>query len=140
MGCLLLRNFLFVLFDRAIGIAASAAPTFLLVVAQCFSASARGRGRQLKSMTIRTLQMHASLNPSYTDEVTTEYLRNLDAPYFTEARFAELSEEFLALVGSRLCNGDEIINTLRGGCLLVGAESVPMVEECLPCIQQGELQ
>ena len=48
--------------------------------------------------------------------------------------------DHLALVGSRLCNGDEIINTLQGGCLLVGREGVPMEEDFLPTFKQEELQ
>lgn len=46
----------------------------------------------------------------------------------------------VALVGSRLCNGDEIINTLQGGCLLVGREGVPMAEDFLPSIKEEEHQ
>lgn len=84
--------------------------------------------------------MHAPLNPSNTIEVNAGYLRNLDAPYFTEERLAELSEDSLALVGRHLCNGHEIVNTLQGGCLLVGRERALLVEECMPCIQQGEHQ
>jgi hypothetical protein len=45
-----------------------------------------------------------------------------------------------ALVGSRLCNGDEIINTLQGGFLLVGREGVPMAEDFLPSVKQEEHQ
>jgi len=165
--------------------------------------------------------MNAPLKATYTNEVTAEYLRTLDGPYFTEERLAQFCEESLAvvrkqqdyldahparavyrlategsqtrdggiiqhatspfefnvgdgqevraalkgdyvmypdgstaqivtgagqeyghvaLVGSRLCNGDEIINTLQGGCLLVGREGVPFAEDFLPCFQQGELQ
>ncbi|MGO4313217.1 hypothetical protein AB4Z35_25795 [Pseudomonas sp. KB_15] len=46
----------------------------------------------------------------------------------------------VALVGSRLCNGDEIINTLQGGFLIVGREGVPMVEDFLPSIKEEEHQ
>ncbi|WP_256874089.1 hypothetical protein [Pseudomonas umsongensis] len=46
----------------------------------------------------------------------------------------------MALVGSRLCNGDEIINTLQGGFLLVGRDGVAMAEDFLPSIQQVEHQ
>ncbi|KAB0491098.1 hypothetical protein [Pseudomonas vancouverensis] len=46
----------------------------------------------------------------------------------------------IALVGSRLCNGDEIINTLQSGVLLVGREGVPMAEDFLPPVQQEEHQ
>jgi hypothetical protein len=163
--------------------------------------------------------MNASLNPSYSNEVTAEFLCSLDAPHFTEERLAQFCEESLAvvrqgqayvdahpahsiyriategsltrdggviqqgtaplvftlesgqevraaqkgdyvvyadgstaqivtgagqenshvaLVGSRLCNGDEIINTLQGGFLIVGREGVPMVEDFLPSIKEEE--
>jgi hypothetical protein len=38
----------------------------------------------------------------------------------------------IAVVGSRLSNGDEIINTPYGGALLVVREGVPMAEDFLP--------
>jgi hypothetical protein len=41
----------------------------------------------------------------------------------------------LALVGSRLSNGDEIINTLQGHSLFVAREGVPMAEDFLPSIE-----
>lgn len=41
----------------------------------------------------------------------------------------------LALVGSRLSNGDEIINTPQGHSLLVAREGVPMAEDFLPSIE-----
>lgn len=41
----------------------------------------------------------------------------------------------LALVGSRLGNGDEIINTPQGHSLLVAREGVPMAEDFLPSIE-----
>ncbi len=44
----------------------------------------------------------------------------------------------LALVGSRLCNGDEIINTLQGGYLFVAREGVSMAEDFLPSIEGAE--
>ncbi|WP_223461542.1 MULTISPECIES: hypothetical protein [unclassified Pseudomonas] len=44
----------------------------------------------------------------------------------------------LALVGSRLCNGDEIINTLQGGYLFVVREGVSMAEDFLPSIEGAE--
>ena len=40
----------------------------------------------------------------------------------------------LALVGSHLSNGDEIINTLQGGCLLLAREGVQKAEDFLPSI------
>lgn len=46
----------------------------------------------------------------------------------------------LALVGSRLCNGDEIINTLQGGFLLFAREGVPMAQDFLPSIKEEEHQ
>lgn len=41
----------------------------------------------------------------------------------------------LALVGSRLSNGDEIINTPQGHSLFVAREGVPMAEDFLPAIE-----
>jgi hypothetical protein len=165
--------------------------------------------------------MNAPPHPSYTNEVSAEFLRSLDAPQFTEERLAHFCDEALAvvhqgqayveahparavyrlategsqthdggvvqqatspleftlesgrrvraaqkgdyvlhadgrtaqivtgagqensdvaLVGSRLCNGDEVINTLQDGCLLVGREGVPMAEDFLPSIKEEEHQ
>jgi hypothetical protein len=165
--------------------------------------------------------MNAPLHNLYTNEVSPEFLRNLDAQHFTEERLANCCDETLAvvrqqqdyivahparavyrlategsqtrdggviqqatspfeftlgdgqkvraaqkgdcvlypdgrtaqivtgagqdydhaaLVGSRLCNGDEIINTLQGGFLLVGREGVPMAEDFLPSVKQEEHQ
>ena len=44
----------------------------------------------------------------------------------------------LALVGSRLCNGDEIINTLQGGYLFFAREGASMAEDFLPSIEGVE--
>ena len=41
----------------------------------------------------------------------------------------------LALVGSRLSNGDEIINTPQGHSLFVARKGVPMAEDFLPSIE-----
>jgi hypothetical protein len=41
-----------------------------------------------------------------------------------------------ALVGSRLSNGDEIINTPQGSALLIAREGVPRAEDFLPSIEQ----
>ncbi|MFJ4396217.1 hypothetical protein [Pseudomonas sp. NPDC089396] len=41
----------------------------------------------------------------------------------------------VALVGSYLSNGDEIINTLQGACLFVVREGVPKAEDFLPAIE-----
>jgi hypothetical protein len=41
----------------------------------------------------------------------------------------------IAVVGSRLSNGDEIINTPYGGALLVVREGVPMAEDFLPDVE-----
>jgi hypothetical protein len=40
----------------------------------------------------------------------------------------------VALVGSVLSNGDEIINTLQGGFLFIAREGVSAAEDFLPCI------
>ncbi|WP_433737274.1 hypothetical protein [Pseudomonas putida] len=45
----------------------------------------------------------------------------------------------LALVGSRLSNGDEIINTLQGIGLFVARQGVPMAEDFLPRIKGVEI-
>ncbi|VVP46358.1 hypothetical protein PS838_05120 [Pseudomonas fluorescens] len=41
----------------------------------------------------------------------------------------------LALVGSRLSNGDEIVNTPQGSGLVIKREGVPMAEDFLPFIE-----
>lgn len=41
----------------------------------------------------------------------------------------------VALVGSSLSNGDEIINTPQGGILFIAREGVPMAEDFLPSIE-----
>ncbi|HEY0290249.1 MAG TPA: hypothetical protein VGC62_25110 [Pseudomonas sp.] len=157
--------------------------------------------------------MNAPLTPSYTNEVSAEYLRTLNKSVFTEEQLAGFSEETLAifrkqqaytaahppigifrlategsqtqrggvvkktqsfltftldngqevnaahkgdyvmysdgttaqivtgagqsnsdyaLVGSRLSNGDEIINTLQGCGLWVERNGVPMADDFLP--------
>jgi hypothetical protein len=42
----------------------------------------------------------------------------------------------VALVGSVLSNGDEIINTPQGALLLIAREGVPMADDFLPAIEQ----
>jgi hypothetical protein len=42
--------------------------------------------------------MNASLHPLYTNEVSPELLRSLDAPQFTEERLAQFCDEALAVV------------------------------------------
>ena len=46
----------------------------------------------------------------------------------------------LALVGSRLCNGDEIINTLQGGYLFIAREGVTIAEDFLPSTKEEEIR
>ena len=41
----------------------------------------------------------------------------------------------VALVGSYLSNGDEIINTPQGTCLFLAREGVLRAEDCLPAIE-----
>ncbi|CAI8715976.1 hypothetical protein SOP85_20000 [Pseudomonas sp. YuFO20] len=165
--------------------------------------------------------MNAPLHTLYTNEVSPEFLRSLDAPHLSEQRLAQYCDEALAvvrqgqaymeahpahaiyriategsqtrdggvikqgaapleftlesgqkvraarkgdyvvyadgstaqivtgagqehsdmaLVGSHLCNGDEIINTLQSGFLLVGREGVAMADDFLPSIQEVEHQ
>lgn len=43
-----------------------------------------------------------------------------------------------ALVGSRLSNGDEIINTPQGGCVFIAREGVLLAEDFLPAIELVE--
>jgi hypothetical protein len=159
--------------------------------------------------------MNARLQPSYTNDVSPEYLRSLDQPHFSEQRIAQFSEharavvceqqayidshpaigifrcategghtrnggviqqgtgllEFkledgrsvrvarkgdyvlyadgttaqiitgagqsnsdIALVGSVLSNGDEIINTLQDGFSFIAREGVSIAEDFLPSI------
>ena len=42
--------------------------------------------------------MNAPVHPSYTNEVSAEFLRSLDAPHFTEERLAHFCDEALAVV------------------------------------------
>jgi hypothetical protein len=44
----------------------------------------------------------------------------------------------VALVGSRLSNGDEIINTPQGSCVFIAREGVPLAEDFLPAIEHLE--
>ncbi|MBV7478360.1 hypothetical protein [Pseudomonas sp. PDM31] len=159
--------------------------------------------------------MNAPLHPSYTNDVSPEYLRSLDKPHFTEQQIAQFNEqaravvceqqtyidthpaiaifrcategshtrnggvieqgtgplEFnledgrsvrgarkgdyvlyadggtaqiitgagqgnndVALVGSLLSNGDEIINTLQDGFSFIAREGVSIAEDFLPSI------
>lgn len=45
----------------------------------------------------------------------------------------------IALVGSRLSNGDEIINTLQKRFLIIVREGVPMAEDFLPALRLAEV-
>jgi hypothetical protein len=159
--------------------------------------------------------MNSPLSALYTNEATSEFLRRLNDPHFTEDQLAEFSDEavamiheqqayidahpalaiyrlategsqtrgggvvqqassslevtlnngqkvrvaqkddcvvytdgstaqivtgagkgngHVALVGSRLSNGDEIINTLQDCGLFIGRDGVPMAEDFLPSI------
>ena len=49
-----------------------------------------------------------------------------------------MNAPLLAPVGSRLCNGDDIINTLQDSYLLVAREGVAMAEDFLPSIVGAE--
>jgi hypothetical protein len=44
------------------------------------------------------------------------------------------SNSDIALVGSLLTNGDEIINTPQGACVFIAREGVPMAKDFLPSI------
>ncbi|MBD9464820.1 PAAR domain-containing protein [Pseudomonas sp. Pdm06] len=45
----------------------------------------------------------------------------------------------IALVGSRLSNGDEIINTLQKRFLIIVREGVPMAEDFLPALKLADV-
>lgn len=45
----------------------------------------------------------------------------------------------IALVGSRLSNGDEIINTLQKRFMIIVREGVPMAEDFLPALRLAEV-
>lgn len=45
----------------------------------------------------------------------------------------------IALVGSRLSNGDEIINTLQRRFMIIVREGVPMAEDFLPALRLAEV-
>ena len=45
----------------------------------------------------------------------------------------------VALVGSLISNGDEIINTPQSSCVLVLREGLPMAEDFLPSIKEEEI-
>ena len=45
----------------------------------------------------------------------------------------------IALVGSRLSNGDEIINTLQKRFMIIVREGVPMAEDFLPALKLAEV-
>ncbi|MCW8277731.1 hypothetical protein IMF27_20765 [Pseudomonas sp. PCH199] len=88
--------------------------------------------------------MKASLHPLYTNEVSPEFLRSLDN--LLDAKTAGIATTaghesiHLALIGSRLRNGDEIIHTLQGGVLYVVGEGVPLADDFLPSNEGGENQ
>ena len=50
------------------------------------------------------------------------------------------SNSHLALVGSRLCNGDEIVNTLQGSVLIIRREGESMPDDFLPLLKGEENQ
>ncbi|MBV4554581.1 hypothetical protein HU742_025860 [Pseudomonas sp. SWRI102] len=45
----------------------------------------------------------------------------------------------IALVGSRLSNGDKIVNTLQKRFMIIVREGVPMAEDFLPALQLAEV-
>ncbi|EJL01523.1 hypothetical protein PflQ2_5255 [Pseudomonas fluorescens Q2-87] len=45
----------------------------------------------------------------------------------------------IALVGSRLSNGDEIINTLQRRFFIIVREGVPMAEDFLPALKLADV-
>jgi hypothetical protein len=118
--------------------------------------------------------MNALFQPSYTNDVSPEFLSRLNNSPFTEEQLARFDDEVidqkvpaaqksdyvvyadgstaqivtgagqgnsdLALVGSRLCNGDEIINTLQGGYLFIAREGVTIAEDFLPSTKEEEIR
>ena len=63
-----------------------------------------------------------------------------DYVVYTDGRTAQIvttsgeSNNHVALIGSRLSNGDEIINTPQAGVLFIAREGVQMAEDFLPSI------
>jgi hypothetical protein len=219
---LVIAKFPICTFSYAIGLLSASVPPSYSSSPNILSAQRFYRdekGKQLKSMTIRKLKMNAPLQPTYTNEVSPEFLCRLDDSPFTEEQLAGFNNEVmaiihqqqvyaeehppcaiyrvategsqtrdggviqqaaaplvftldngkkvtaaqkgdyvvyadggtaqiitgagegdndLALVGSRLCNGDEIINTLQGSYLLVARVGVAMAEDFLPSIVGAE--
>ncbi|AUM72680.1 PAAR domain-containing protein [Pseudomonas fluorescens] len=52
---------------------------------------------------------------------------------------AGVANSNIALVGSRLSNGDEIINTLQRRFLIIVREGVPMAEDFLPALKLADV-
>lgn len=72
--------------------------------------------------------------------------RKGDLVVYADGRTAQIvttageANSHIALVGSRLGNGDEIINTPQEGFLLFTREGVPMAEDFLPALTLAEVQ
>lgn len=94
-----------------------------------------------------------ALSPLYVNDVTSEYLSDQDRTHLSEETVATFSSEVLAQArtsevyrrtqpatgifqvaaeGSRLSNGDEIINTLQGCFLLLQRKAVAWPDDVLP--------
>ncbi|WP_434573177.1 PAAR domain-containing protein [Pseudomonas sp. Z3-6] len=71
--------------------------------------------------------------------------RKGDLVVYADGRTAQIvttageANSHIALVGSRLSNGDEIINTPQKGFLLFAREGVPMAEDFLPAFKPAEV-
>ncbi|MCK8688050.1 hypothetical protein M1M10_32120, partial [Pseudomonas umsongensis] len=63
-----------------------------------------------------------------------DYVRYADGSTAQIITGAGQANNDVALVGSVLSNGDEIINTPQGGYVFIAREGVSMVEDFLPAI------
>lgn len=98
----------------------------------------------------------SALSPLYVNDVTSEYLSDQDRTHLSEETVATFSSEVLAQArtsevyrrthpatgifqvaaeGSRLSNGDEIINTLQGCFLLLQRKDVAWPDDFLPDVE-----
>lgn len=82
--------------------------------------------------------MHTALPRLYTNEASPDVLHTLDTSPFTAQQRADFAagkgNSHVALVGSPLDNGEEIINTPQGSVVFIAREGVPLAEVFLPVI------
>ncbi|MDD0997831.1 hypothetical protein M5G20_18445 [Pseudomonas sp. TNT2022 ID1044] len=84
--------------------------------------------------------MYAPFQPSYTNDVSSEFLSRADGTTAQIVTGAGQGNSDLALVGSRLCKGDEIINTPQGAYLFIAREGVSIAEDFLPSTTEEEIR